>query len=162
MDKLWAPWRTKYIRTTRQKECIFCKVLKPGSDKYLIFRTKYSFAVLNIFPYNNGHMLIAPLRHIADISSLNKEEILDLIQSLIKGKTLLDKVLKAEGYNIGINLGKSAGAGITDHLHLHIVPRWSGDTNFMTTVSGIKVISQSLKELHKQLLYAQSKRHQRT
>ncbi len=159
MDKLWAPWRTKYIKITRQKGCVFCKVSKPGRDEYLIFKTKYSFAVLNIFPYNNGHILIAPLRHIADISSLSKEESLDLMQSLIKAKALLDKVLKAEGYNIGINLGKSAGAGITGHLHLHIVPRWAGDTNFMTTVSDAKVISQSLKELHKQLLNAQSKKH---
>lgn len=125
----------------------------------MIFKAKHSFALLNIFPYNNGHILIAPLRHVGDISYLRNDETFDLMQSLIKAKSLLNKVLKAEGYNIGINLGKSAGAGITEHLHIHIVPRWAGDTNFMTTVSDAKVISQSLKQLHKQLLNAQSKKH---
>jgi ATP adenylyltransferase len=107
--------------------------------------------MLNIYPYNNGHLLIAPLRHLRDIGQLREEEILDLFKSMNKAKQLLQKVLKPEGYNIGFNLTRTAGAGITGHLHLHIVPRWSGDTNFMPVISNTKIISQSLGELARRL-----------
>jgi ATP adenylyltransferase len=103
--------------------------------------------MLNIYPYNNGHLLISPLRHIRDISQLRQEEVLDLFRCLNKAKALLQKVLRPEGYNIGFNLTRTAGAGITGHLHLHIVPRWTGDTNFMPVISNTKIISQSLNEL---------------
>ena len=107
--------------------------------------------MLNIYPYNNGHMLISPLRHIRDISQMQEDEILDLFKSLNKAKNLLQKVLSPQGYNIGFNLTRVAGAGITGHLHLHIVPRWVGDTNFMPVVFGTKIISQSLGQLTKKL-----------
>jgi ATP adenylyltransferase len=113
--------------------------------------------MLNIFPYNNGHVMIAPLRHARDFTQLNEGEALDLFQALNKAKRLLDKVLKPEGYNIGINISKSAGAGIRGHMHIHIVPRWIGDANFMPVIYNTKIISQSLDQLCKKLKNAESK-----
>ncbi len=107
--------------------------------------------MLNIFPYNNGHSLISPIRHIQDIKHLKKEEALDLLGALNKTKNLLEKALKPDGFNIGANISASAGAGITGHLHIHIVPRWQGDNNFMPVIAGTKVISQSLDELYQLL-----------
>jgi len=153
MDKLWAPWRISYVRSKKKSKggCIFChaKTGKPGD--YVIFKTQFSIALLNIYPYNNGHMLISPLRHIRDISQMQDREILDLFNCLNKAKSLLQKVLKPQGYNVGFNLTRVAGAGIVGHLHLHLVPRWVGDTNFMPVVFKTKIISQSLDQLAKRL-----------
>ncbi|MBM3255204.1 MAG: HIT domain-containing protein [Candidatus Omnitrophica bacterium] len=152
MDRLWAPWRIKYVSQKKQKGCIFCSALKSREPKikdYLIFKSRYSFAMLNIFPYNNGHILVSPKRHVRELSLLEDDEVIDLVKSINKTKKILTKVLKPQGFNIGINLGRVAGAGVIGHLHVHILPRWSGDTNFMPTLSGVKVISQSLQELHK-------------
>ncbi len=156
MDKLWAPWRVKYIRNIMKKGCVFCQA-RAKADDYVIFKTPYSIAMLNLYPYNNGHILVSPLRHVASLEQLKDEEALDLFKAIKKAQKLLDKVLKPQGYNVGINLSRAAGAGITGHLHVHIVPRWTGDTNFMPILSGVKVISQSLDELHKLLKNAQSK-----
>jgi len=111
-------------------------------------------ALLNIYPYNNGHVMVSPLRHVADICALTKEEMLDLFQLVAKSQKMLAKLLRPEGFNIGINIGRSAGAGITGHLHIHIVPRWRGDSNFMPTLNNTKVLSQSLDELYKGLINA--------
>lgn len=151
MDKLWAPWRIKYIKTKKRKGCIFCKAAKLRKKDYVIFRTKYSISMLNIFPYNNGHIMVSPIRHVRELGELKEFEVLDLFQSLNKTKKLLDKLLKPDGYNIGINISKSAGAGIARHMHIHIVPRWMGDTNFMPILYETKIISQSLDELYKRL-----------
>lgn len=161
MNTLWAPWRIKYIESVlkNKKKCIFCEAQDPknsGND-YVIFKTKYSFAILNIFPYNNGHVMVAPIKHTKDLSYLTEAQILDLMKAIAKVRGLLDKVLKPHGYNIGMNISRSAGAGIPGHLHVHVVPRWVGDTNFMPITAGTKVISQSLQELYKQLKNAQSK-----
>lgn len=152
-DRLWAPWRINYIRKKKQKGCIFCRAVKAKSKKkdYVLFKTRYSVGMLNIYPYNNGHCMVSPVRHIGKLERLTDAESLDLFKSLNRIKRLLDKVLKPDGYNIGINIARGAGAGIVSHLHLHIVPRWIGDTNFMPTVYGAKVISQSLDELYIQL-----------
>jgi ATP adenylyltransferase len=158
MQRLWAPWRINYIRSEKKnKKCIFCQDAQNRKKNYVVFKTDYSIVLLNIFPYNNGHLMVAPIRHVRDISLLKDEEALDLFRSLKKAKTLLEKVLRPDGYNIGINLSESAGAGIVGHLHIHIVPRWRGDTNFMPVISKTKVISQSLEELHKRLKYAYAK-----
>jgi ATP adenylyltransferase len=152
MDRLWAPWRVSYIRGKKQKKCIFCRDTKnTGNQDYVLFSTKYSTCRLNIFPYNNGHVMVAPKRHIADPAALKQGEALDLFRALTRAKGLLDKVLKPGGYNIGINLFAVAGAGIPGHLHIHVVPRWKGDTNFMPVVFDTKVVSQSLDELYRQL-----------
>lgn len=157
MDRLWAPWRIKYVKAKWRKICIFCQSMKSKGKNYVIFITDYSIAMLNIFPYNNGHIMIASRRHVKEFSQLKEIEALDLIKALNKAKKLLDNVLKPDGYNIGINLSKDAGAGITAHMHIHIVPRYRGDANFMPTLYDTKVISQSLDELYKQLNYAKSK-----
>jgi len=152
-------------RKKKEKGCIFCRVNRPqghglassrqsqkgASADYLIFKTPLSIVMLNIYPYNNGHLLISPLRHVRDISQLNDDEMLDLFKCLARAKKLLRKVLKPQGYNIGLNLEHFGGAGITGHLHLHIVPRWSGDTNFMPVISDTRIISQSLRQLVKRL-----------
>jgi len=152
MNRLWAPWRINYVgNKKKRKGCIFCQAKKSTLNDYVIFKTAKSICLLNKYPYNNGHMMICPLRHVGDISSLKEDEVLDIFKSLNRAKGLLQKVLKPQGYNLGLNLGAAAGAGITGHLHLHIVPRWFGDTNFMPSSSGTKVISQSLDELAKRL-----------
>jgi ATP adenylyltransferase len=151
MDRLWAPWRTNYITTEKPKACIFCQAKKIKGKNYVILDTPLTIALLNIFPYNNGHCLISPKRHTADILSLSQKETLDLFDVIKKTRVLLDRVLKPHGYNIGFNLGRPAGAGVTGHLHVHIVPRWIGDANFMPVIHGSKVISQSLEELYRQL-----------
>lgn len=166
MDKLWAPWRIKYIKSSLEKKslkgrkgCIFCQAARLRQKNYVILKTKYSLSMLNTFPYNNGHAMLSPLRHIQRLSQLKEAEVIDLFKTLDKTRGLLDKILKPHGYNIGINISGAAGAGIPGHLHIHIVPRWIGDTNFMPVLSDTKVISQSLDELYKQLKNAQSKRH---
>ena len=152
MDKLWAPWRINYISSKiKTKGCIFCRAKKSNLNDCVIFKTKKSICLLNIYPYNNGHLLVSPLRHIADIELMNEEEILDMFKCLKRAKALLQKVLNPQGYNLGFNLSRQAGAGVTGHLHLHIVPRWVGDTNFMPVIGNTKVISQSLAELSKYL-----------
>jgi ATP adenylyltransferase len=157
MDKLWAPWRIKYIKRKKGKKCVFCEGIKNKRKNYVIFKSVYSFAMLNTFPYNNGHTLVSPIRHASNLSQLKDREALDLFRSLNKVKALLDKVLKPHGYNIGINISRDAGAGFTGHLHIHIVPRWQGDTNFMPVLYDTKIVSQSLDELYKQLKNAQPK-----
>ncbi|MDD5246380.1 MAG: HIT domain-containing protein [Candidatus Omnitrophica bacterium] len=151
MDKLWAPWRINYISAKKQKKCIFCAAAKSGDEENTVFGTKYSVCILNIYPYNNGHLMVSPRRHAKDLNLLSDEEVLDLIKAVNKAKALLEKCLRPQGFNIGVNLSAVAGAGITGHLHIHIVPRWQGDTNFMPIIYGTKVISQSLKELRKKL-----------
>lgn len=158
MDRLWAPWRVKYIKSLKKKQrCIFCRAAKALSEDSVVFKTGHSICMLNIFPYNNGHLMISPLRHTGELSSLSEGETLDLFRALVKAQKLLEIVLKPHGYNIGLNLKRSAGAGITGHLHLHIVPRWQGDTNFMPVVHDTKVISESLFELHRRLKNAYAK-----
>lgn len=154
MDKLWAPWRSKYTRMVKSiKGCIFCSKPKERKDKsnYIIARTPHSFLMMNIYPYNNGHIMVAPYRHVKDLSKLNKEELLDLLRLLKDSQTLLSNVLKPDGYNLGINIGRAAGAGYKGHLHIHIVPRWLGDSNFMPVCGSTKVISESLDTLYSKL-----------
>ena len=166
MQRLWAPWREKYITKVLQnkhKVCVFCRMLKEKKDaqNYIFLRGKLCFAVLNIYPYSNGHCLILPNRHEGEISKLTQEEMMDMMNLLIKTKSLLEKSLKPHGFNIGFNLGRLAGAGIPDHLHMHVVPRWSGDHNFMPIVAGTKVISQSLKAIYRLIIDANKKKHRR-
>lgn len=153
-DKLWAPWRIAYIKKLKKdKGCLFCRVSNSKKDKknLLVFRSKSSFAILNLYPYNNGHIMVAPARHLRSLEQLGDAETADLMNCLKKAKRLLDLTLKPEGYNIGINIGAVGGAGIEHHLHIHIVPRWKGDTNFMPTLFNTKIISQSLQELYRAL-----------
>jgi len=153
LDKLWAPWRITYVSATRASTCIFCRAFKEKKDKknFVIARSRHSFAILNTFPYNNGHVMIVSNRHVPSIEKLKDEEILDINKVLIKILAALKSVLKPAGFNVGINLGKVAGAGIDKHVHIHVVPRWLGDTNFMPVLTNTKIISQSLDELYKKI-----------
>jgi len=152
MDKLWAPWRAKFVRKKRKGSCIFCLGKNAHKDdRFIIKKTKFSFALLNIYPYNNGHIMVSPRRHVKDLLSLNDAELLDMMKLVRESQALLEKKLKPHGFNIGINTGEVAGAGYKNHIHVHIVPRWKGDTNFMTAIGNAKVLPQSLKGLHKLL-----------
>ncbi|MCF7873702.1 MAG: HIT domain-containing protein [Candidatus Omnitrophica bacterium] len=153
MDKLWAPWRIKYVSKKKESGCIFCRIHKQKKDKknYIVLRSNYCYVVLNRFPYNNGHLLITPYKHTSKLEQLNDKEVLDIYKITIKIKKTIKEVLHPDAFNIGFNLGEAAGAGITDHLHLHLVPRWNGDTNFMPVLSETKIISQSLDDLYNKL-----------
>jgi len=150
LDRLWAPWRIKYINQKKQKGCIFCKVFREKKDKknFVVLRSKYCFAILNTYPYNNGHLMIVPGRHVKSLEDLGEAELLDMNRVLIKIKSTLKRILNPGGFNIGMNIGKVAGAGIAGHIHTHIVPRWLGDVNCMPVVANTKVVSESLEDLY--------------
>lgn len=150
MDRLWAPWRVKYVTQAKKLKCIFCQKPKQKQDKnnFIIQRTPNAFSILNIYPYNTGHIMVAPYRHVKDIRSLKQAEILELMELVKLSLEVLDKKIKPHGYNIGFNIGRIAGAGFDGHVHIHIVPRWEGDTNFMPILTQTKVLSQSLEELY--------------
>ena len=153
MDKIWAPWRSKFIKIKKKRGCIFCLKDKKRGDNFIIKKSKFSFALLNIYPYNNGHIMVSPCRHVKDLKGLNNKELLDMMKLVAQMQSLLEKRLKPHGFNIGINTGKVGGAGYRGHVHIHIVPRWTGDTNFMPVTGNTKVLPQSLKELHKLLTH---------
>ena len=156
---LWAPWRIQYIQgldkdpqTTQKKktECFICHNLEHPQDddeNLVLWRTNKSIVILNCYPYNNGHLLIAPVRHIPNLDDANDEELLEMIKLIRESQKALSLAIKPQGFNVGMNFGRCAGAGLPGHLHIHIVPRWSGDTNFMSVCSNTDVISQSLVEL---------------
>lgn len=160
MDKqLWAPWREKVIYQRRYGKCIFCVKPKEKKDSknYIFMRRRYSFAMLNLYPYNNGHIMIVPYRHVNTFQALTQKEITALMAHLQECQKLLKKLLHPHGFNIGINEGRVAGAGFKDHIHIHIVPRWNGDTNYMPVLTSTKVISESLDTLYRRLNHAQSR-----
>ncbi|MCD4781399.1 MAG: HIT domain-containing protein [Candidatus Omnitrophica bacterium] len=163
MNRIWAPWRIKYLLEDpkKNKGCLFCRFYRERSDKrnFVLFRTDHCFVVMNIYPYNNGHLLVVPNRHVNDTHKLKDQERCDLWAAVETSKALLKEVINPEGFNVGINIGKVAGAGIPGHVHVHIVPRWGGDVNFMPVVAQTKVISQSLKELYGALHHTYKKRH---
>ncbi|MFC1709423.1 HIT domain-containing protein [Candidatus Omnitrophota bacterium] len=155
MNKIWAPWRIKYVKKAKGKKCVLCiasKNKKLDKKYFVVVRSKFCYSILNIYPYNNGHFMVCPVRHIKNIEDLKKDEALDLFDVIKRTKKLTDKVLRPQGYNIGTNLGRMAGAGIDDHIHIHVVPRWEGDTSFMSVISNVKVIPQSLKNLYNSLI----------
>lgn len=152
---LWAPWRIPYIQGLDNKnECFICHDLKNKKDddeNLILWRTKNCIVILNRFPYNNGHLLIAPTRHIPDLAQTSDEEMLEMTKLIQEAQKVLSLVIKPHGFNVGMNFGRCAGAGLPGHLHIHIVPRWDGDTNFVNVCSNTNVISQSLAELLEQL-----------
>jgi ATP adenylyltransferase len=161
MDHLWAPWRMSYIATPKPAtppsdaadDCFLCRGLAETNDRanLILHRTALSAVVLNKFPYNNGHLLVAPLAHKARLDQLSVDELLDLQLTLRKMQAEIERTMKPDGFNIGLNLGRVAGAGLPGHLHWHIVPRWNGDTNFMPVFTDTRVIVQSLDSLYTML-----------
>jgi ATP adenylyltransferase len=156
MERLWAPWRMEYIGSAREGKdegCLFCEKPKEGDDEkaLIVARSGKSFAILNRYPYNSGHLMIAPLRHVGELEKLENDQSLDMQQLLQRCIKALKEAMQPEGFNIGMNLGTVAGAGIPDHLHWHVVPRWTGDTNFMPVIGGTKVLPELLGETYSKL-----------
>jgi ATP adenylyltransferase len=154
MEQLWAPWRMAYIGESKKPEgCIFCT--KPGEDRdaqnYIVHRGETMFVILNAFPYNSGHLMIVPYRHLSDMRGLNSDELLEWMTLSQRALSALEAAFKPAAYNLGINLGLPAGAGIADHVHLHIVPRWNGDTNFMPVLADVKVLPEALEQSYAKL-----------
>jgi len=148
---LWAPWRVPYIRgLEKDDECFLCHNLAyPEDDErnLVLWRTGRSIVVLNRFPYNNGHLLVAPARHVADFTETSEDEMLELVKLVRESQRALALTVHPHGFNVGLNFGRCAGAGLPGHMHIHVVPRWDGDTNFMSVCSDTKVVSQSLSDL---------------
>ncbi len=147
MENLWAPWRIDYILSKKQEGCIFCD--KPhenrDEDNLILYRGKCHFIIMNAFPYNNGHMMVVPYRHTATLSGWTPQEYSEFMALADLSVNLLKKTMRPDGFNLGVNMGLVAGAGVADHIHLHIVPRWNGDTNFMPVLSDTRVISEALR-----------------
>ncbi|MFX1293858.1 MAG: HIT domain-containing protein [Promethearchaeota archaeon] len=154
MKNLWAPWRFKYITQQRKdKGCLFCRVSKENKDKenLIVYRKERSFVILNLYPYNSGHIMISPYVHVNSIETLEKEDRDELFETVANACINIRKEMSAEGFNIGINIGTVAGAGVAEHVHIHVVPRWGGDTNFMPLISDIKVVSEALEDTYYRL-----------
>ena len=154
MDRLWAPWRIGYVSNSdKESHCFLCNAAEEANDRknLVVRRGKHCFALLNRYPYNNGHVMVAPYAHKADLPDLTEEERREMMALVLEVQAALRATFRPHGFNVGINIGGAAGAGIPGHIHTHVIPRWTGDTNFVTTVADLKVISQSLEESYKLL-----------
>lgn len=156
MQRLWAPWRMVYIQSDKSGACVFCAAQEPEADRehLVLWREEHGFVILNRYPYNNGHLMVVPHAHVPSIEDLEPAVLTALMVMVQKSVALLRKAMKPDAFNIGINLGEAAGAGIVAHVHIHIVPRWSGDTNFMPVLDGTRVIPDALEHTYDCLLDA--------
>ena len=152
-ERLWAPWRLDYIKGPKPGECIFCAAVHGDDDagRYVVGRGEHCFVMLNAYPYNNGHVMVSPTAHTASIEDLPDDHLLELMHLTQRSLTALREAYSPEGFNIGINQGKVAGAGFDDHVHMHVVPRWGGDTNFMPVIGSTRVLPQSLDDSYETL-----------
>jgi ATP adenylyltransferase len=152
LETLWAPWRFEYFEKSRFADFLAAAARASNDAAHLVLlRRKNSFLIMNRYPYTVGHLMAVPYRKVDELRDLGENEIAELFFLVVRGQELLRQVVKAQGFNIGINVGECAGAGIPDHLHIHIVPRWSGDTNFMPMLAGPRVLSQGLQDLYQKL-----------
>jgi ATP adenylyltransferase len=153
MKYLWGPWRMEYIRMEKPKGCIFCEKPKEERDEenHILYRGKKNFIILNNYPYNPGHLMIVPYRHLDTPEKMTPQERNEHYEIVSRCVEVLKQELRPDGFNLGMNLGKVAGAGIDDHIHTHIVPRWNGDTNYMTVVSETRVVPEALAETYRKL-----------
>lgn len=154
MKHIWSPWRMKYISShDTPKGCIFCNAVKQKDDieNLVVARGEHAFVILNRYPYTSGHVMVVPYSHVGTLAELDKDILTNMMVLIQQCISTIDKVYKPEGFNIGANLGNVAGAGITDHVHFHVVPRWNGDTNFMTAVAESRVLPESLADTLKRL-----------
>ena len=155
LSRIWAPWRAQYVRSATsspqaQSSCFLCQACSGDNlrDNFVVLREAHTIVVLNRFPYNSGHLLVAPSLHRETLAELSSRDLLEPIETIRKMTVVLDRIFRPQGYNIGLNQGKSAGAGLPGHLHWHIVPRWDGDTNFMPILADTKVLIESLHEFY--------------
>jgi len=144
VETMWAPWRMEYILAEKEDRCIFCDALSQ-SDDLTLFKGSDTMVMMNKFPYINGHLLVAPVRHLSGLDQLSKDEMGEILATVDRSVEILKQVMNPDGFNVGLNLGKVAGAGVEEHLHFHIVPRWLGDTNALTVFADIRVIPEHLK-----------------
>ncbi len=153
MDKLWAPWRMEYIRAEKEKGCIFCQKSNRSNDRedLILFRGKNAVILMNLYPYNNGHLMIAPYDHVESTHTLSPDTLNEIMLLSNQSMTILKTEMKAQGFNFGANIGDAGGAGIADHIHFHVVPRWIGDTNFMPVIGHTKVMVDGLLETYDKL-----------
>lgn len=154
MERLWAPWRMQYIGGEQRPGCLFCRVIEHPDDKdaeLVVWRTEGAIVMLNRFPYNPGHVMVAPIAHKGSLEELDATAASRLIQAVQRSITVLREVMNPEGFNVGVNIGRAAGAGIPDHVHFHIVPRWNGDTNFMPVLDDVKVVNEALVQTAEKL-----------
>jgi len=154
MDHLWSPWRYNYIASAgRQEGCVFCRIEQVHKDveNYLVYRAGLNFIILNLFPYTTGHLMIVPYEHVASLASVNEATTTEMIQLAKRAQLALEAEYNPDGVNIGMNLGVSAGAGVADHLHLHVVPRWTGDANFVSIVGETRVLPEDLLTTYEKL-----------
>ncbi|PSN84634.1 HIT family hydrolase [Candidatus Marsarchaeota G2 archaeon ECH_B_SAG-G16] len=161
MQRLWAPWRIEYLEKFKEKKeegCFICDAVAATDQKkhYVLEKGVHHIVLMNLYPYNSGHLLVAPIDHVAQLENLDEKVVLAIFGALVKWLSVIKKAMKPDGFNLGINLGEAAGAGLPQHLHIHIVPRWVGDTNFMPTIGSTKVISESLDATYQKLLNALS------
>jgi ATP adenylyltransferase len=160
LDRVWSPWRYSYIASDpgelkqRPNACVFCGLLADTAtdqEKYIVLRAEYNFVVLNLFPYTSGHCMVVPYEHIANLDQTPESTRVEMIALTVRCQTSLRKIYKADGFNIGMNQGSAAGAGVAGHLHMHLVPRWVGDANFMTTIGETRVLPESLETTYEKL-----------
>ena len=161
MEKLWSPWRSQYIESFNIKKeknnCVFCDAVKVSvdDDKCLkVYEGNTCFVMMNLYPYNSGHVMVIPKKHFSNFHELSEEEVNEVMKTAKLTMKALELVMKPQGFNFGANIGKAAGAGIDDHIHFHVLPRWNGDTNFMPAIGEVKVISQDLLQTKKLLVEA--------
>jgi ATP adenylyltransferase len=148
MDRLWSPWRLAYVTgaTGEKSACVFCDAAAHTRGELVLVRGEWSFVILNLYPYNNGHLMVVPCRHVSSLAALDPEEIAEMMRFTRDAEVALTEAYQPHGINVGINLGRAAGAGIEHHLHIHLVPRWTGDTNFMSVIGEVRVLPEDLSE----------------
>ena len=154
MKKLWAPWRITYIlNVDARDECIFCSRPEgePSEENLVLYKGRFNFIIMNLFPYNTGHLMVAPYRHVRNLEELDGEELKEMMELVSLSIKALKKAYNPDGFNVGMNLGRVAGAGIDDHIHMHVVPRWNGDTNFMPVLGYTKVIPEGVRETYRKV-----------
>jgi ATP adenylyltransferase len=153
MKRLWTPWRMEYIRSRKPKGCVFCKALKneDGPDNLIVTRGKTAFVTLNRYPYTSGHIMVLPFKHVRYLTDLDPETRSEMMELATKGTQVLAKVYNPQGFNVGINLGEAAGAGIEEHIHMHVVPRWVGDSNFMVAVGETRMLPEDILESYRRI-----------
>lgn len=154
MDHLWTPWRMTYIQNPKTNDgCVFCAALsqEDGVENLIVSRSDYAFVILNRYPYTSGHLMIVPYSHQPSLENLDPATRAEIMELIPRALSVLQRVYKAQGFNIGMNIGEAAGAGIVEHVHLHIVPRWVGDTNFMSTLCGTRVLPEILEDTYQRL-----------
>ena len=153
MERLWSPWRLAYVTSAigDAPGCIFCHIDQPGRDELVLVRGRFTYVILNLYPYNNGHLMVVPYRHIPSLTATNGDEQAELMRFARFAEMALTEAYAPQGINLGINIGRPAGAGVVDHVHIHAVPRWNGDTNFMTAIGNTRVLPEDLPATKKRL-----------